>query len=436
LDGTYRLLRRVGEGAMGVVYEAAHARLAGRYAIKVLLGNLSKDGEALARFDREARITSLLQHPNDVQVIDHNTAADGTEYLVMEYLAGESLSARLAREGCLPLEAVVRIVGQIAAGLAAAHAHGIVHRDLKPDNVFLVPVDGRAEELVKILDFGISKASWGPRPAEREVCGTPQYMAPEQFEGRTADLDGATDQFALAVIAYEMLTGRNPFQGDSLEAVFRRVAQGISPETRWGDAVNAVLARGLAVSNRRRFATVTDFSAALRAAARGGARGRVEGGIAARAAYRPTLENPRRVRRGPRRFAVAVAFLTGMSMSIFVGRTWSRSIRSRLGRGDAPARVASVSAALHARAGAEPAAADEKVAEARPPSATPAETTPEPAERRPALVPPAEVATERTPERHRRARHLGRDSSPRPPPPVSRPPSWIHDEDATMPLSY
>src|SRR4029079_7628893 len=146
---------------MGAVYEATHARLAGRYAIKVLLRERSDSPEVRDRFDREARITSLLQHPNIVQVIDHNSTVDGTSYLVMEFLAGESLAARLAREGRLAVPAVVDIVDQIAAGLAAAHARGIVHRDLKPDNIFLVPVEGRASELIKILDFGISKVSWG-----------------------------------------------------------------------------------------------------------------------------------------------------------------------------------------------------------------------------------------------------------------------------------
>ena len=201
---------------MGAVYEATHARLAGRYAIKVLLLKPMLGSAALAQFAREARITSLLQHPNIVQVIDHNTTADGTEYLVMEYLAGESLAQRLVREAPLALDTVVGIVDQIAAGLAAAHASGIVHRDLKPDNVFLVPVEGREAESVKILDFGISKvkgASWGRQAPEGTVMGTPLYMSPEQIEGRVADADAATDQFALAVIAYEMLTGRNPFTG-------------------------------------------------------------------------------------------------------------------------------------------------------------------------------------------------------------------------------
>ena len=265
LDDTYRLLRRVGEGAMGVVYEATHARLAGRYAIKVLTQQLAEP-EGLPRFDREARITSLLQHPNVVQVIDHNTAADGTQYLVMEYLVGESLSQRLAREGRLPLDAVVDIVEQIAAGLSAAHAHGIVHRDLKPDNVFLVPIEGRQTELVKILDFGISKRQ-GSLEMSGLVCGTPQYMAPEQVEGRVLDIDAATDQFALGVIAHELLTGRNPFRGDSVAATFVRISSKSPTLVGFGRDVDAVLARALAKSGRERFRSITEFSEAFRAAA-------------------------------------------------------------------------------------------------------------------------------------------------------------------------
>jgi serine/threonine protein kinase len=266
LDGTYQLNRLVGEGGMGAVYEATHARLAGRYAIKVLLGDVSDNLEVRARFDREARITSLLQHPNVVQVIDHNTTADGTSYLVMEFLSGESLAERLARAGRLAVPAVVDIVEQIAAGLAAAHARGIVHRDLKPDNIFLVPVEGRATDLIKILDFGISKAIWSRDAISKEICGTPQYMAPEQAECRPQDVGAATDQYALAVIACELLTGKNPFAAESLAVVFERIRSGILPPTGLPGALASVLARALCRDGARRFDSVTAFADALRAA--------------------------------------------------------------------------------------------------------------------------------------------------------------------------
>src|SRR3954447_17704328 len=271
-DGTYRLIRLLGEGSMGAVYEAAHARLAGRYALKLLLLKPTVGSQAIALFDREARITSLLQHPNIVQVIDHNTTSDGTEYLVMEYLAGESLAQRLLREGPLPLDTVVGIVDQIAAGLAAAHTAGVVHRDLKPDNVFLVPVEGRELEWVKILDFGISKVmgkSWGRQAPEGTVMGTPLYMAPEQIEGRVGDADAATDQFALAVIAYEMLTGHTPFKADTAGEVFALALHTDPPPMEVGPDVELVVRRGLAKSNGQRFPAITDFSDALRAAAAG-----------------------------------------------------------------------------------------------------------------------------------------------------------------------
>ena len=323
-DDTYRLIRLVGEGAMGTVYEATHARLAGRYAIKVLLKGLSADRAMLALFNREAQITSLLQHPNIVQVVDHNTTADGIEYLVMEYLAGESLAERLFRKGPLPLDTVVGIVEQIAAGLAAAHAHGIVHRDLKPDNVFLVPVEGREGESVKILDFGISKVkdpSWGPKDPEGALLGTPQYMSPEQVEGRVGDTDAATDQFALAVIAYQMLTGRNPFQGDTIAAIFSRVAHGDPAPMEVGRDVELVVRRGLAKSNRQRFPAVTDFSDALRAAATRRAHDSQRSAIIAYAAVEvANSESKGRSRRRGWGQALAVAVVVSISILIRGGQ--------------------------------------------------------------------------------------------------------------------
>jgi serine/threonine protein kinase len=272
LDSTYRIVDLIGEGGMGVVYEATHERLAGRYAIKVLLQRLSDDPEAMARFDREARITSSLQHPNIVQVVDFNRLTDGTEYLVMEYLQGETLAERLRRVGALPTAVVVDIVEQIAAGLAAAHSHGVVHRDLKPENIFLLPVEGRHVELVKVLDFGISKindANRGFLRPESAVMGTPEYMSPEQCQGQPGNVDAASDQFALAAITYEMLTGRTPFSGRSLAEVLTSVIHdnpapmGIAPE------IERIVGLGLTKSKGGRFPSVTAFAEALRGAAVG-----------------------------------------------------------------------------------------------------------------------------------------------------------------------
>ena len=336
-DNTYRLLRLIGEGAIGAVYEATHARLAGRYAIKLLLVKPTVASEEIALFAREARITSLLQHPNIVHVVDHNTTADGTEYLVMEYLAGESLAQRLAREAPLPLDTVVGIVDQIAAGLAAAHANHVVHRDLKPDNVFLVPVEGRTAVLVKILDFGISKvkgASWGRQAPEGTVMGTPLYMAPEQIEGRVADADAATDQFALAVIAYEMLTGRNPFQAESSMDVFALVLHSDPAPMGIGGDVELVVRRGLAKSNRHRFPAITDFSDALRAAAAGRLRVTQWAATLAYAAGEVASHDSKgRLGRRVRRLALAAAVVASLWIAFVVGGALNR--RSSAVRGPA-----------------------------------------------------------------------------------------------------
>src|SRR3954468_19806678 len=151
LRGTYRILRTLDQGGMGMVFEAEHVRLKRRVAVKVLAQHLAKDAHALARFNREAEIISQLQHPHVVQVTDFDTTEAGEPYLVMELLAGQSLAARLERERCLPVGEVVSLAHQVSSGLAAAHAANIVHRDLKPANIFLTQVTGQGT-VVKLLD--------------------------------------------------------------------------------------------------------------------------------------------------------------------------------------------------------------------------------------------------------------------------------------------
>jgi serine/threonine-protein kinase len=409
LDGTYQLQRLVGEGGMGAVYEATHARLAGRYAIKVLLRDLSDRPEIRARFEREARITSLLQHPNVVQVIDHNSTADGTSYLVMEFLSGESLAARLARAGRLAVPAVAGIVDQIAAGLAAAHARGIVHRDLKPDNVFLVPVEGRAGELCKILDFGISKVGWSRDAVDGEICGTPQYMAPEQVEGRVADIDAMTDQYALAVIAYELLTGRNPFAHERIEIVFERVRSGIVLPTGISAAVDAALARAFRGDRALRFPSVTAFAEAFREAAQAPASEPVLRAAPERGGASPVPARLPRRRGGTVRLGLAAAVTIAITSFLGTGAA---------DRAPPPAPVASAPAA------AAPASETPVVA-------APAETA------APAPPPAAEACPPVQPARGARAARAERRSRAMPAGPVRRPlsPAPGPDPDATLPPS-
>ena len=183
LGDAYRVIRLMGEGAMGGIFEARQLRLDKRVAIKVLARELAVNGEALLRFHREAEITSQLGHPHIINVFDFGTTDNGQPYLVMEYLEGEDLAYKLQRKGALSLTATVRITKQVASALAETHAKGIVHRDLKPANVFIVRVQG--EDFAKVLDFGISKvrAASTALTNASTLMGTPMYMAPEQAKG-------------------------------------------------------------------------------------------------------------------------------------------------------------------------------------------------------------------------------------------------------------
>jgi eukaryotic-like serine/threonine-protein kinase len=259
---------------MGEIYEVSHSRLAGRYAMKVLRPEVAANPEALARFQREAKVTSALQHPNIVQVIDFSTIEGGQPYLVMEFLDGPELAQVLKDSRSLPLSRVVAYVKQIASGLAAAHGHDVVHRDLKPQNIFVLKIAGSDQELIKIVDFGISKISavTATITSASTVIGTAQYMSPEQALGRIDEIDAKSDQFSLALIVCEMLTGQHAFQGDSVSSL---VYQIVHEEPRALDdpdgpippVVAAVLKRALSKDKDRRFPTVKAFADAFEGAA-------------------------------------------------------------------------------------------------------------------------------------------------------------------------
>jgi eukaryotic-like serine/threonine-protein kinase len=274
LQGTYRIIRPLAEGGCGEVYLAAHTRLPGRFAVKLLHRTLAKDGDALSRFQQEAEITSSLRHPNIVQVFDFNVTDTGVPFLVMELLEGTLLSQRISTAGPLDPAVAINIIEQIANALSAAHARGIVHRDLKPENVMLLAAAG-VDDFVKVMDFGISQASWRPRLTEGErVAGTPQYMAPEQAQGLREQIDHRSDQFSLAAIAYTLLTGREPFRGENPIAVLYEVVHThptlpseilptLTPE------IDAVIMRGLAKESADRYPDVLAFASALRAVVQG-----------------------------------------------------------------------------------------------------------------------------------------------------------------------
>jgi tRNA A-37 threonylcarbamoyl transferase component Bud32 len=272
--GTYGIVRRVGSGGMGEIYEVSHSRLAGRYAMKVLRAEVAANSEALLRFQREAKVTSALQHPNIVQVIDFSTTEGGQPYLVMEFLDGPELAQVLRNAKSLPLPKIVSYVKQIASGLMAAHRHDVVHRDLKPQNIFVLDVAGSDHDLIKIVDFGISKinAVTATITSASTVIGTAQYMSPEQARGRIDEIDAKSDQFSLALIVYEMLTGRTAFEGESVSSVVYQIVHeeppGLDdPAGPIPPAVTAVLKRALEKDKARRFPTVKAFADAFEGAA-------------------------------------------------------------------------------------------------------------------------------------------------------------------------
>jgi serine/threonine-protein kinase len=224
--GSYRLHRVLGQGGMGVVYEAEHQLLGRRAAVKLLLPDHTRSPDVVNRFFNEARATSLIHHPGIVEILDFGYDVDGSAYIVMELLEGESLGARLARDPRLPSDLVIAIGRGIAAALGAAHRKGIIHRDLKPDNVFLVPdPDMPGGVRPKILDFGIAKlvrdqSATSLRTRTGSVLGTPLYMSPEQCRGGGATIDQRSDIYSLGCILFEAACGRPPFLAEGLGDLF------------------------------------------------------------------------------------------------------------------------------------------------------------------------------------------------------------------------
>ena len=243
LSARYLLEKRLGRGAMGQVYLARDQNLVTRrVAIKtvrpdILSDEMLQEGEAIARFEREARAAASIRHPNVVDITDFGKSPEGVFFLVMEYVDGESLYQLLRREGTLDIQRTVTILAQVVAGVEAAHDEGILHRDLKPANIFITQKlrragSSNADGFVKVGDFGLAKIVHPDRtettsasgPESRGIIGTPEYMAPEQMQ-TGVQLDARADIYALGAIAYHMLGGRPPFIGDLTQLVAQKLMQ-------------------------------------------------------------------------------------------------------------------------------------------------------------------------------------------------------------------
>jgi len=264
--GKYEVVRLLGRGGMGAVYQALDPALEREVAIKVMLPDTAGDPERKQRFEREARAVARLSHPAVVTVFDLGYHTDGSPYIVMELLRGEDLLARVRRGPPLSLEEKLSIVTRVLGGLGHAHKAGIVHRDIKPANIFLTD-----EGSTRIMDFGIAFFT-SAEATSSSVLGTVGYMSPEQVRGER--VDGRSDLFSVGTLLCELLTGRRPFDAETPAATFYRIAHGqaaieMPPESEY-QALLPVLRRALASSTEERYATAGDFAAALRACMQGG----------------------------------------------------------------------------------------------------------------------------------------------------------------------
>jgi len=265
--GPYRIVRKLGEGGMGTVWEGVHERLLKRVAIKTLHPAVSTNPEAVARFMREGQAAARLHHAHVVGVTDVGVY-DETPVLVMELLEGESLAARIARDGPLDASTLVDLALPVMDALAAAHAEGIIHRDLKPENIFLKKIRGKGLHPV-LLDFGISKIDGGDAKLTKTASfmGTPNYMSPEQARG-SKNVEPRSDQYSLGLVLYEAATGKRAVEGDSVFELAHKIATGDVPKLADAEAVLppalcAAVDRMLSLRPADRFATLSDAGAAL-----------------------------------------------------------------------------------------------------------------------------------------------------------------------------
>jgi serine/threonine-protein kinase len=266
----YHVIRKLGSGGMGTVYLAEHVKMGRKSAVKVMNPGMGQDADAISRFNREASNASRINHPNVAGIYDFGETPDGLIYLAMEYVEGEPLTDVVEAAGALPPQRAADITRQAGEALQVAHEMGIVHRDLKPDNIMLAK-NRDGSDCVKVVDFGIAKAANVDAQKVTKtglVVGTPEYMSPEQLSGDK--LDGRSDVYSLALVAFNMLSGRLPFPSETAqESMIMRLTDRprtlaeMKPDQAWTPAVQAVMDRALERDVRARYQSATEFGRAL-----------------------------------------------------------------------------------------------------------------------------------------------------------------------------
>src|SRR5215472_14351206 len=280
LNGQFQILQKIGSGGMGAVYRALQPEMNRMVAIKILHPKLANRKDLVSRFRREARAMSQLTHPNTVKVFLYGELDDGSLYIVMEFLEGKNLNQTVRAEGPFPVERALPVLIQVCGALDEAHKAGIIHRDLKPENIFLVQSAG-LKDYPKVLDFGLAKVGERQmRPGsviltqEGMVFGTPEFMSPEQAQGKT--LSPASDIYSLAVILYEVLTGKLPFDAKSaMDFIQLHVTTKPIPLNQrvpgrtFPALLEQVIDRALSKRPEDRFASAADFASAMQAVLNG-----------------------------------------------------------------------------------------------------------------------------------------------------------------------
>jgi serine/threonine-protein kinase len=273
LDARYQVMHKLGEGGMSYVWLAKEIATGATVAIKVLSPKLATDKSSVERLRREAGLAMRLDHPNVCRILRLGESEDGLIYLVMPYLEGELLSYRETRGGPMSVAAGIDILRQVCAGLHHAHQLQIVHRDLKPENIMLVPDGSRGGERAVVMDFGLAKErradpALAKLTATGIILGTPEFMSPEQIRGRP--LDGRSDIYALGIVAFEMFTGKLPFQGRNAQEMMIARLRGrpmalrqLRPDVPAG--LERALAVAMAPNPGDRFGTAMEFAEALTA---------------------------------------------------------------------------------------------------------------------------------------------------------------------------